>query len=133
MKKTAVALIVLVVAALAVGCGSLKGHTESTVTPITADELREMLADGTVTLVDVRSEQEYAAAHIDGAILIPLDTIGDEQPVLLPDTGATIAVYCRTGVRSAQAASALAALGYTDVRDLGGIETDWPYETVSGE
>ena len=58
--------------------------------------------------------------------------IGDERPALLPDLDAEILVHCRTGVRSRQAAEKLAALGYTNVYDFGGI-VDWPYGTVTGE
>ncbi|MCK7492336.1 MAG: rhodanese-like domain-containing protein [Comamonadaceae bacterium] len=48
----------------------------------------------------------------------------------LPDLDAKIIVYCRSGNRSAQAATLLDGLGYTRIYDMGGI-IDWPYETTA--
>lgn len=98
---------------------------------ISAEAAQAMLEEGNVTLVDVRTQAEYESAHIPGAILIPNETISDTPPEALPDKDAAILVYCRSGRRSAEAASKLAALGYTSIYDLGGI-IDWPYDTVSG-
>ena len=81
-----------------------------------------------VLILDVRTQEEYDAGHIPGAILLPNETIGSEEPVLLPDKGAEILVYCRSGRRSAEAANKLVAMGYTGVYDFGGI-IDWPYGT----
>ena len=77
-------------------------------------------------LVDVRTFQEYFEGHIPEAINIPLETIAEE----LPDTGQLILVYCRSGVRSKKAASALAELGYQRVYEFGGIN-DWKGEIVT--
>ncbi len=82
-----------------------------------------------ITVVDVRTRQEYEAAHIDGSINIPNETIGTSNVETLPDLDATILLYCRSGSRSSQAARKLIALGYTNVLDFGGI-IDWPYEVV---
>ena len=98
---------------------------------ITAGEAQDMMAGGDVTIVDVRTPQEYTEGHIPGAINIPLDRIGTEQPAELADPGAELIVYCRTGVRSKQASDKLVALGFTEVNDMGGI-VDWPYGTVAG-
>ena len=80
-------------------------------------------------ILDVRTQDEFDAGHIAGAILVPNETIIDEQPKLLPDLDAEILVYCRSGNRSGQAANKLIAMGYTNVVDFGGI-IDWPYEVV---
>ena len=90
-----------------------------------------MMDAGGVTIVDVRTAEEYAAGHIPGAINVPLDSIGSTQPEALPDLDAALIVYCRTGVRSLQASKALVAIGYTDVNDLDGGITGWPYETTT--
>ncbi len=82
-------------------------------------------------MVDVRTEKEYAAGHIEGAILIPNETITDKRPEQLPDLDAEILIYCRSGRRSAEAAKKLIAMGYTRVYDFGGI-IDWPYGIVTG-
>lgn len=99
---------------------------------ITAQQAKEMINKGGVTVVDVRTKEEYDAAHIKGAVLVPNETIGGEMPKELPDRDAILLVYCRTGIRSRQASNQLVKLGYRNVYDFGGIQ-DWPYETVSGE
>lgn len=99
---------------------------------ITAEQAKERMDSGdAVIVVDVRTQEEFDAGHIAGAILIPNETIIDKQPALLPDLGAEILVYCRSGNRSAQAANKLLAMGYTQVFDFGGI-IDWPYDVVTG-
>lgn len=80
-------------------------------------------------LLDVRTQEEYDQGHISGAILLPDDEITDRAAQELPDKDALILLYCRSGRRSAQAAAELARLGYTQVRDFGGI-IDWPYEVT---
>ncbi len=97
---------------------------------LTAEEaMARMEAQEGALVVDVRTREEYDAGHIEGAILLPNETIGDAMPAELPDLDAEILIYCRSGNRSAQAARKLIALGYTQVYDFGGI-IDWPYETV---
>ncbi len=81
-------------------------------------------------ILDVRTQEEFNAGHIPGAILIPNETILSDKPELLPDLDAEILVYCRSGNRSAQAARKLIDMGYTKVYDFGGI-IDWPYEIVT--
>ena len=83
--------------------------------------------DGHV-IVDVRSQEEYNEGHIPGAIVIPNESIGTEQPKELPDLDQVILVYCRSGNRSRQASQKLADMGYTNVYEFGGIK-DWTGET----
>lgn len=99
---------------------------------ITAEEAHERMASGTPVVVDVRTAGEYAESHIPGSILIPNEEIGAEPPVQLPVLDAEILIYCRSGNRSAQAATKLSDMGYTNLSDFGGI-IDWPYETESGD
>ena len=99
---------------------------------ITAEEAKDKMETGEVTIVDVRTAEEYAQAHIHGAISIPVESIGEQPPEALPDFNADLLIYCRTGVRSKQASEKLVALGYTNVYDFGGIQ-DWPYETEGNE
>lgn len=96
---------------------------------ITAAEAKAMLDQGGVTLVDVRTQEEYAAGHIEGARLIPDTEIAKRAAAELPDRDAVLLVYCRTGRRSLAASKELVSMGYTRVYDLGGI-VDWPYGTV---
>ena len=95
-----------------------------------ADAKARMDSGDTIVILDVRTQEEYDAGHIPGAILVPNETIVDKQPELLPDLDAEILVYCRSGNRSAQAAKKLIAIGYTNVIDFGGI-IDWPYDVVT--
>ncbi len=98
---------------------------------ISQDKAKEMLDAGdNIMLVDVRTEEERKDGYIEGSILIPDYEISEKAEQLLPDKNQTILLYCRTGRRSAQAAQALANLGYTSVYDIGGI-VDWPYGTVT--
>lgn len=75
-------------------------------------------------LLDARTQEEYADGHIPGAICVPNETIGTEPPVELPDKEKKILVYCRSGNRSRQAAAKLAAMGYSNIVEFGGI-MDW--------
>lgn len=86
-------------------------------------------SDELIVLLDVRTEEEYNEGHIEGATLLPLATIEAKATSVIPDLDATLFVYCRSGVRSAEAVKSLIALGYTRVYNLGGI-IDWPYEIV---
>lgn len=89
----------------------------------------EMIVGEAVTLVDVRTKEEFTTGFIKGAKLIPDFEIGAKAAEMLPDKNATILIYCRSGRRSAGAARTLIRLGYTAVYDFGGI-IDWPYEIM---
>ena len=95
---------------------------------ITAEEAKEIMdtQEGYVIL-DVREQDEYDAGHIPGAILIPYTQIEEKAEEMLPDKDQQILVYCRSGRRSKIAAEALVELGYTNIKEFGGI-IDWPYE-----
>ena len=81
-------------------------------------------------ILDVRTPEEFAEKHIPGAINVPNEVIGTEEIPELPDKDQLILVYCRSGNRSKQASEKLAALGYTNIVEFGGIN-DWPGETVT--
>ena len=79
-------------------------------------------------ILDVREQHEYDEGHIPGAVLLPLGSITQESAAaVIPDTAATVMIYCRSGNRSKQAAEILCDLGYLNVKEFGGITT-WPYE-----
>ena len=102
-------------------------------TQISQEEARQMMEqDGTQVIVDVRTEEEYASGHIPGAICIPNESIGKDQPEELPDLDQIILVYCRSGNRSKQAAQKLFDMGYTNVYEFGGI-IDWTGEIVTDD
>ena len=132
MKKKI--LTVMLTALVLTGCTmNSSSGTDTGADAIRAAEAYQMMQEeDDEIVVDVRTADEYAEAHIPGAILIPNESIGDTEPALLPDKDARIMVYCRSGNRSAQAAAKLVKMGYTNVYDFGGIK-DWTYETESGE
>ena len=100
-------------------------------TQISQDEAKQMMEqDGTQIIVDVRTQEEYDSGHIPGAICIPNESIGTEQPKELPDLDQVILIYCRSGNRSKQAAQKLFDMGYTNVYEFGGIN-DWTGEVVT--
>ena len=99
---------------------------------ITATEARALMDSGEpYILLDVRTQAEFERRHIPGARLLPLAEIPGRARLELEDPDARILLYCETGRRSADAAGALAQLGFTKVYDFGGI-ANWPYEIVSG-
>lgn len=81
-------------------------------------------------LLDVRTKEEYESGYIKGAINLPNEEIGDREIALLPDKNAKIFVYCRSGNRSKEAAEKLVKLGYTDIINIGGIQT-WQGEIIT--
>ena len=96
---------------------------------ITAEEAKKIMDSGEeYILLDVREQEEFEQGHIPGAILIPYTEIDAKAGEMLPDKDALILVYCRSGRRSKIASESLVNLGYTNVKEFGGI-IDWPYET----
>ena len=72
-------------------------------------------------LVDVRTPEEYAEGHVEGAENVPVDTIASH------DFGVKttpLVLYCRSGKRSANAATTLRSKGYTSLHDLGAM-SNW--------
>lgn len=117
---------------LLAGCGAGGSAAKESFQRISPEEAARRMEEETgYILLDVRTREEYAQAHIPGAICIPNETIGEEAPPELPDKAQLILVYCRSGNRSRQAAGKLAKLGYTNIVEFGGINS-WTGETVSG-
>ena len=107
------------------GKETVKGETMA-YRRITQEEAREkMNTEEGLVILDVRTREEYESGHIRGAVCLPNEEI-TEEPEELPDKSQTILVYCRSGNRSRQAAEKLAAFGYENVCEFGGI-LDWPY------
>ena len=128
MKKSF--MLVLLAALLLAGCGKQTGKTqEAALMNITAEEAKKLMdSESGYVILDVRTEQEYAQGHIPGAILIPDYEISEKAESVLTDKDQLILVYCRSGRRSKNAAAQLEDMGYTRIREFGGI-LDWPYET----
>ena len=96
------------------------------------DAIAMMAQEDDYIILDVRRPDEFAEGHIPNAINVPNETIGTDEIPALPDKHQLIMVYCRSGRRSKEAAAKLAALGYTNIVEFGGI-LDWTGEVVIGE
>jgi rhodanese-related sulfurtransferase len=95
---------------------------------ITAAQAKEIMDTAeNYIILDVRSQEEYDTGHIPGAILIPHTQVQAQAQLVLTDKDQLILVYCRSGRRSKLAAETLVELGYTNIKEFGGI-LDWPYE-----
>ena len=109
------------------GCAA-QVQKEQSYRQINMDEAIAMMeAENDYIILDVRTPEEFSEKHIPGAINVANETIGSEEIPELPDKDQLILVYCRSGNRSKQASGKLAALGYTNVYEFGGIN-DWTGE-----
>lgn len=113
------------------GKKSSSGEEQIMYEQITAKKAKEIMDSKEDSIIlDVREKEEYDEGHIPGAVLLPYTDIENKAEQMLPDKEKLILVYCRTGRRSKIAAESLVKLGYTNIKEFGGI-TDWPYETES--
>ena len=95
---------------------------------ITAEEAKQIMdSEESYIILDVRTQEEYDEGHIPGAVVISHEEITEKAEDVLTDKDQLILVYCRSGRRSKIAAEALVELGYTNIKEFGGI-IDWPYE-----
>ena len=126
MKKLVFLLLAVM---LLTACGQDKENDQGAVyVNITAEEAKQIMdTEEGYIILDVRTQEEYDQGHIPGAILISHEEIAEKAEDVLTDKDQLILVYCRSGRRSKLAAEALAELGYTNIKDFGGI-IDWPYE-----
>ena len=122
MRKQSYALLLALVLLLT-ACAQAASYEQ-----ITQEEAKQIMdtTNGYI-LLDTRTQEEYDQSHIPGALLIPHTEIAQRAADELPDKDQVILVYCRSGNRSKQASEVLAELGYTNVKEFGGINT-WPYE-----
>ena len=114
MKKVLTCLFAAL--GLTTACGQVKYENYD------VKEFAELIADSSVEILDVRKADEFAEGHIKGAVLIDQfqsDFVEQAQAKLPKEK--TIAVYCRSGRRSANAAGKLADIGYKCVNLKGGI------------
>ncbi len=126
MKKL---IFLLLAVMMLTACGQDKENDQGAVyVNITAEEAKQIMdTEEGYIILDVREQDEYDAGHIPGAILISHEEIAEKAEDVLTDKDQLILVYCRSGRRSKIAAEALVELGYTNIKEFGGI-IDWPYE-----
>ena len=120
----------LLTLALPFGCVGCADGGSATYEQIGGAEAKALMdSESGYIILDARTQPEYDEGHIAGAILIPEYEIADRAEKELPDKNQLILVYCRSGRRSKIAAEELVKLGYTNVKEFGGI-IDWKYEIV---
>lgn len=120
----------LLTLALPFGCVGCSNGGSATYEQISGAEAKALMdSESGYIIIDARTQEEYDEGHIPGAILIPEYEIADRAEKELPDKDQLILVYCRSGRRSKIAAEELVKLGYTNVKEIGGI-IDWGYEIV---
>jgi len=121
-------LVLAIVTVVAVSCARVftrgnKGTNMLTAfSNVNVDEFQTYIADASVQLLDVRSQDEYDDGHIAGATLVDVnDSTFVERAVAVLDKKRPVAVYCRSGRRSARAALLLCEQGYQVTNLAGGI------------
>ena len=129
MKKLILLLLAVI---LLTACGKDKENDQGAVyVNITAEEAKQIMdSEEGYIILDVRTQEEYDGGHIPGAIVISHEEIAEKAEEALTDKDQLILVYCRSGRRSKLAAEALVELGYTNIKEFGGI-IDWPYEVTT--
>ena len=109
-------VLVVLVATLVAACGG----SGSTVTTPSSAEAAGMV--GSRVVIDVRTPAEFAAGHLAGAQNIDVEAGDFATRIASLDKGAAYLVYCRSGRRSAIAAQQMAAAGFKDIVDGGGLD-----------
>ena len=126
-KRFLIALLTFTLPFGFVGCSDGGSVTYEQIRGAEAKALMD--SESEYVIIDARTQEEYDQGHIPGAILIPEYEIADRAEKELLDKNQLILVYCRSGRRSKIAAEELVKLGYTNVKEFGGI-IDWKYEIV---
>ena len=132
MKKVKGLIIMILISLSLFGMTACDGENgkASTYEHITAEQAKTIMdTEKDYVIIDARTEEEFAEGHIENAILIPEYEIAKRAEKELPDKEQLILVYCRSGRRSKIASEELVKLGYTNVKEFGGI-IDWPYDVV---
>ena len=130
LKRNKRFLIALLTFTLPFGCVGCSDGGSATYDQISGAEAKALMdSESGYIILDAREQDEYDEGHIPGAILISYGEIADRAEKELPDKDQLILVYCRSGRRSKIAAEELVKLGYTNVKEFGGI-IDWEYEIV---
>jgi len=101
---------------------------------VTVTEAYNLIENTTkLFILDVRTEDEYAAGHINNSYLLPYDEIIANQDKLPTNKSHPILVYCRSGIRSAIASNTLVELNYTQIYNLEKGYIEWELHEFSDE
>lgn len=98
---------------------------------VTPAEANDIIVEKDPLILDVRTSEEYANGHIDGAINLPFDKVNEAVIAeIAGDFDKHILVYCSAGIRSAITSSRLVEMGYKNVHDLADGINAWPFGLV---
>jgi rhodanese-related sulfurtransferase len=121
-------LMLAILAIIAVSCAKIFSRGASNTKALAAfsnvgvDEFQTFIANPVVQLLDVRTRDEFDEGHIAGATLVDVnDSTFVEQAMAILDKQRPVAVYCRSGRRSARAANLLSAQGCQVTNLIGGV------------
>jgi rhodanese-related sulfurtransferase len=107
---------------LLAGCSSTGS---ATTVNLNVSEFSQKITEPGVIIVDVRTPEEFASGHIEGALNIDFNSGNFANEITRLNPSETYAVYCRSGSRSGQAASIMHKAGFHDVSNLNGGVIDW--------
>lgn len=119
MKKLIASFAAIILLA---GCTST--GSASTVN-MNVSEFSQKITEPEVTILDVRTPEEFASGHIEGAINVDFNSGNFANEITRLNPSETYAIYCRSGSRSGQAASIMHKAGFHDVSNLDGGVIDW--------
>lgn len=110
-------------------CNSQSQTSQSAIQNKSVKEVKELLEKNkNITLLDVRTSEEFKTGHIANSTLFPVDTIQQKAETIVKDKNTKLVVYCRTGKRSKKAAETLKSLGYNNIINMEGGITAWQQE-----
>ncbi|ARS35937.1 rhodanese-like domain-containing protein [Pontibacter actiniarum] len=120
MKKIALSIAAGI---MLFGCATAQQQGPAEVKNLTPDEFKEQKMNSRAVLIDVRTPEEYATGHLDGAVNSDYrggDFAGDLQRW---DKDKVYYLYCATGNRSSKAAELLKEAGFKHIYNIGGFQT----------
>ena len=120
-----IAYLLLPLALFASACAT---QTASSVQTVSANEIADVVARPGVVTIDVRTPQEFASGHLEGAINIDLQAADFKDRISALPTDGTYAVYCQSGNRSATAVAQMAKMGFGDIYEMSGGIMAWQLE-----
>lgn len=123
-------LLMLVTLTLVGGLAACSGAS-SAVTDQTPPEFAATVATPGVVTIDVRTPEEFAEGHLPGALNINAEGGTFDAEIAALDKGATYAIYCRSGRRSALAAERMADAGFTSLYTLDSGLLEWTEPLVT--
>jgi rhodanese-related sulfurtransferase len=120
MKLRWLKFVVMIVVVLTGGCSS------SSYESISVEEAQEMMKNTELEILDVRTPDEYAAGHIPGSKLVPLQVLEGMSEEL--NKNSTYLIVCRSGNRSQQASDLLIQKGFKQIYNMTGGMNEWTGE-----